>query len=485
MRRLALLLGTAIALASAPSASAWSWPLSGDVLRPYSLGSDAYAAGQHRGVDVAGTTGDQVRAPASGFVTFAGVVPTHGKTVTLRTDGGYLVSLTHLGDVSVSKGASVTEGDQVGSAGQSGDSEWPTPYVHLGIRVSDAADAYVDPMTLLPPRAVAPPPTVVEPAGAPAVIAPSVSSQQPPPPLAPSVAPVPEGPASLIAPSEPAEQPTVVASSGQPGASVAQPAGETHTVATEGVSIAPPFPASGPQRSGGFRARVAGDGRPARVVGDRPVSGTSVVRRSVPSTGGTRVVVSGTPDTPSLSAVAPSGSDELGARSRPMGRSDRSAAAPPLPTPADTRAAVVPRAALASALPDPASGATSSTVRVAGLERAHAGSPSHDLGRDVGVLGGVAVLGAALAITRRRTRRLAVARMMGRDGGASEDPGRRGMAVRERTAAYRPRGGLRGSLRHLCPLPQAAWKRGLDGQRYRRARHTDHGRRRSGRHLPA
>ena len=128
------------------------------MLRPYSLGPDPYAAGQHRGVDVAGSAGETVRAPAAGVVSFVGVVPSSGRTVTIQTDG-YAVSLTHLGESTVAKGATVAEGDAVGIAGPSGEAEWPTPYVHLGIRVSSAADGYVDPATLLPPRLWRPPST--------------------------------------------------------------------------------------------------------------------------------------------------------------------------------------------------------------------------------------------------------------------------------------------------------------------------------------
>ena len=167
MRRLFVVLAVLAVLVLAPSASAWTWPLHGDVLRPYSLGPDAYAAGQHRGIDVAGDAGESVRAPASGVVSFAGVVPSSGRTVTIQLDG-YAVSLTHLGEIAVEKGATVSEGDAVGIAGGSGDVEWPTPYVHLGIRISSAADGYVDPATLLPPRAAAPPPASSAPVAAPA-----------------------------------------------------------------------------------------------------------------------------------------------------------------------------------------------------------------------------------------------------------------------------------------------------------------------------
>ena len=77
---LALALVMTAALTGPSAAVAWTWPLGGSVLRPYSLGPDAYAAGQHRGIDVQGRDGEPVIAPATGVVSFAGSVPTHGRT---------------------------------------------------------------------------------------------------------------------------------------------------------------------------------------------------------------------------------------------------------------------------------------------------------------------------------------------------------------------------------------------------------------------
>ena len=202
MRRRFVVLAVLAVLVLAPSASAWTWPLHGDVLRPYSLGPDAYAAGQHRGLDVAGDAGEPVRAPASGVVSFAGVVPSSGRTVTIQL-AGYAVSLTHLGEIGVEKGATVSEGDAVGVAGGSGEVEWPAPYVHLGIRVSAAADGYLDPASLLPPRHVAPPPTAPAPVVAPApapVVAPAPAPSGSPIPVpapGPGVVGDAPGPASV------------------------------------------------------------------------------------------------------------------------------------------------------------------------------------------------------------------------------------------------------------------------------------------------
>ena len=55
------------ALVAAPGAHAWTWPAAGPVLRPFSLGADTYAGGQHRGVDIgarARQPGAALRRPA-------------------------------------------------------------------------------------------------------------------------------------------------------------------------------------------------------------------------------------------------------------------------------------------------------------------------------------------------------------------------------------------------------------------------------------
>jgi hypothetical protein len=144
-----------VCLAWAPAADAWSWPVQGPVLRAYSYDeSNPYAAGQHRGLDIgADATGESVVAPAAGTVSFAGTVPTNGESVTIETPDGYAVTLTHLGSISVVKGATVGERDPVGTIGPSGTPELDGPYVHLGIRVAADPIGYLDPLRLLPPPA--------------------------------------------------------------------------------------------------------------------------------------------------------------------------------------------------------------------------------------------------------------------------------------------------------------------------------------------
>lgn len=127
--------------------------MQGPVLEPFSYDeAHPYASGQHRGIDIgAAAAGDTVVAPAAGTVSFAGTVPTSGKSVTIETTDGYSVTLTHLGSIAVVKGATLAELDAVGAVGPSGVPEVDGPYVHLGVRVAPDPNGYVDPLGLLPP----------------------------------------------------------------------------------------------------------------------------------------------------------------------------------------------------------------------------------------------------------------------------------------------------------------------------------------------
>src|SRR5919197_3285691 len=149
MRRLALVV--LLSLLVAPSAGAWTWPVRGPVLETFSFDpAQPYAAGQRRGIAIGAEAGAPVRAPAAGVVTFAGTVPTSGKTLTIQTDGGLAVTLTHLGSVAIARGAPVEEGAVVGAVGPSGTAEFDVPYVHLGIRRADDDQGYLDPLRFLP-----------------------------------------------------------------------------------------------------------------------------------------------------------------------------------------------------------------------------------------------------------------------------------------------------------------------------------------------
>jgi len=319
---LPVLLGTLI---GAPPALAWTWPVDGPVLRAFSFDGDPYGPGLHRGVDVGGVHGSSVRAPAGGTVSFAGTVPGGGRTVTIRTGDGYAVTLLHLGEVSVRRGALVDEGEPVGALGTSDDPEHPGAYVHLGVRVASDPQGYVDPLGLLPERSSAagadpepepapgaaegePPPeeeggtALPEPAPAPppaAAVPLAVEepvSYQSPLPVDPALAePALEPSLPVLEPASPpqaipeAGEPETAASTPPPSPPLAVPDGsEPGTAATAAVAV-PSVVRAG--RASSSRTAAPVTGGPAKAPGEPPaatepgraVMQTSAARSGAPS----------------------------------------------------------------------------------------------------------------------------------------------------------------------------------------------------------
>ena len=312
MRR-ALLPAVLAALLLAPAASAWTWPATGSVLQPFLFDpAHPYAAGQHRGIDVGAAAGSTVLAPASGTVTFAGSVPSSGKSVTVETPDGYSVTLTHLGSINVGKGSAVVEGAPVGTVGPSGDAELAEPYVHLGVRLTAQEQGYLDPLSLLPPRAAAPP---SDPAPAP--------GPTPAPASTPAQAVVPVATATLDpAPAPaPASSPASGAATAAPVEVDASPAPPARVVAPRRATVASvPAPTA--------RLEVAPAGKSELHSAARPVVATSAPQRPAARSAAA---------SPRAAAVATT-PERVGARSR----GSRSAAELPvrLLDPSSHRAAV-------------------------------------------------------------------------------------------------------------------------------------------------
>ena len=264
MNRL-FLISAATALAflapASPAWAAWVWPLSGEVITPYSNGADPYASGQHRGIDIAGETGRPVVAAAGGSVRFAGTAGSSGLTVSIRTTDGFDTSYLHLSAASVREGASVAAGERVGAVGTSGTRSTERAHLHFGVREAGSRHAYRDPLTLLPallpgtegPRAAplgqgAPAPVAPVPLPAPGPLALSNGEGVPAPRPEPIRRRLPAGrPAPAPQPSKASRQPAADAGSGAP--------------LSQAIAVARPRPA----RS----ARGAAEDRPTRAP-ERP-----------------------------------------------------------------------------------------------------------------------------------------------------------------------------------------------------------------------
>jgi Peptidase family M23 len=232
------------------AAGAWTWPVQGPVLQTFSFDrAHPYAAGQHRGVAIGAGEGVAVLAPASGVVTFAGTVPTSGKTITIETPSGLAVSLTHLGSIDVARNANVDEGATVGTVGASGTPEFDVPYVHLGVREAANDQGYLDPLAFLP--VLAPPAAAPAPAPAPPVTAPAAAPVVPAPqpvqaPAVPIAAPVQPAnpvvaPAAPVVPAAPAVESPAPAPSEPVGPSLPEvPAASAPVLSPAPAAMSPP-----------------------------------------------------------------------------------------------------------------------------------------------------------------------------------------------------------------------------------------------------
>jgi hypothetical protein len=183
---------------AAPALGAWTWPLHGEVITPYLNGDDPYAAGQHRGVDIAGPVGAPVIAAAAGLVRFAGTAGSSGLTVSVRTEDGRLdLSYLHLSALAVSAGQRVAMGARIGAVGTTGRRSAVQPHLHFGVRDAGSTHGYHDPLAFLPPPG-SPAPRPPRPVAVPAPVA----LRPAPAPRAPGTAP-----ALRVRPPEPVRSP--------------------------------------------------------------------------------------------------------------------------------------------------------------------------------------------------------------------------------------------------------------------------------------
>jgi hypothetical protein len=326
MRRwLAVLAGAA--LLQAPAAAGWSWPVDGPVLRPFVSGDDPYAGGQHRGIDIGAPPETPVHAASGGIVSFAGTVPSGGRTITVRTADGLSVTYLELGAIGVARGAEVGEGDAIGTVGAAA-------HVHFGVRVTADPHGYRDPLLFLPARVDAP-------AQAKAVdVAPPAAAQPEPvvePSAAQAAAPEPEGPPPAAA--EPPAPPTAAT---EPAAALPEPVAG----ASPRAELAEP-----PSKAG---AKAGARATPVRVA--EPVA-TAPVSEPV-----------ATPDAP-----APAARADSTAASRPaVARAGAARAPAPARANAKQSAGKPSAHAVASSLPAPSKHVADPVSRVTGRPKAGA-----------------------------------------------------------------------------------------------------------------
>jgi murein DD-endopeptidase MepM/ murein hydrolase activator NlpD len=129
----------------ARAAGAWTWPVTGPVIRAFDPPDDPFGSG-HRGIDIAAPVGTPVRAAAAGVVTFAG--PVGGRLfVTIDHGGGLESRYSFLDTVLVRLRDTVSEGQVIARSG-TGHAGDLVSSLHFAVLLDDA---YVDPLDYLGP----------------------------------------------------------------------------------------------------------------------------------------------------------------------------------------------------------------------------------------------------------------------------------------------------------------------------------------------
>lgn len=98
----------------------------------------------NKGIDIAGTIGQNVVAVAPGHVLFAEWFEGYGRMVILDHGNGFNTIYAHLAKISVSEGQTTGDGEIIGTLGDSG--TWKGPTLYFEIRQRGEA---VDPQAWL------------------------------------------------------------------------------------------------------------------------------------------------------------------------------------------------------------------------------------------------------------------------------------------------------------------------------------------------
>lgn len=134
--------------AAQSSASGYTRPVDGAILgTAYRTAGAMWSSGYHTGQDFVVPTGTRVKAIANATVVSAGWGGAYGNQVVLRLADGKYAQYAHLSSIAVSAGQSVSEGQQLGLSGATGNVTGP--HLHFEIRTSPNYGSDLDPLAYL------------------------------------------------------------------------------------------------------------------------------------------------------------------------------------------------------------------------------------------------------------------------------------------------------------------------------------------------
>ncbi|MER7925414.1 LysM peptidoglycan-binding domain-containing M23 family metallopeptidase [Streptomyces sp. NPDC096057] len=113
----------------------------------YRVAGSMWSSGYHTGVDFVVPTGTTIKAIAAGTVVSAAYDGAYGNEVVIRHADGQYSQYAHMSQLSVSAGQTVTEGQQIGLSGATGNVTGP--HLHFEIRTTPYYGSDVDPVAYL------------------------------------------------------------------------------------------------------------------------------------------------------------------------------------------------------------------------------------------------------------------------------------------------------------------------------------------------
>ncbi|MCX5359332.1 LysM peptidoglycan-binding domain-containing M23 family metallopeptidase [Streptomyces sp. NBC_00124] len=144
---------TATQSSETTSSSGFTLPVAGATVgTPYRMSGSMWSSGYHTGVDFVVPTGTSLKAVGAGTVVSAGWGGAYGNQVVIKLADGYYAQYAHLSSLSVSSGQTVTEGQQVGLSGATGNVTGP--HLHFEIRTTPDYGSDVDPLAYLRAKGV-------------------------------------------------------------------------------------------------------------------------------------------------------------------------------------------------------------------------------------------------------------------------------------------------------------------------------------------
>jgi murein DD-endopeptidase MepM/ murein hydrolase activator NlpD len=132
----------------AATASGYTLPVqSASIGTAYKTAGSMWSSGYHTGVDFVVPTGTPLKAIAAGTVVSAGLDGAYGNEVVIQHADGKYSQYAHMSSLSVSSGQTVTEGQQIGLSGATGNVTGP--HLHFEIRTTPSYGSDVDPVAYL------------------------------------------------------------------------------------------------------------------------------------------------------------------------------------------------------------------------------------------------------------------------------------------------------------------------------------------------